>query len=273
MYSKHPQIWSEAFRDLFGQNACLFTDDIAEREAVCLGYNVVKMDYNFADILKSGGIKYDKEGLSDDFEFVFSSTLDKDETITLFKLPVLAQLAGFEVPESIKVFDQYKQHSDIAGLYNSEKQQIYLRRDLLKSDFEEALYVFLHETCHHSTQADDISREFAEGLCRKLTAILLRYANEIGIDENLGINTKGIELPDSFSLSANEMTATVAVVESELVMKVAGRTLTANLPTGICKSSIWNRRILFFNSKFTVALPDSILECLISLDTLMFKIK
>lgn len=273
LYSKHTLKWAEAFRDLHGQNACLYTDDIAEREAVCLGYNVIKIEYSFANIQKTGGIKLDKEGLSDDFEFVFSSTLDRDEKIMLYKLPVLAQLAGFEVPESIRVFDEYKQHSDIPGLYNSEKQQIYLRRDLLKSDFEEALYVFLHEACHHSTGADDISREFAEGLCRKLTTMLLKYVDEIGVEETLIMSPKGLQLPESFSLSACEMAASMTAIGSDLTIRVGSTTIRASLPSAVKKPMLWNnKKISINNGRFVVSLPEAIKD-LVGSKTLRCSIK
>lgn len=273
MYSNYPQAWVEAFCELYGQNACLFTDDIAEREASCLGYNVVRMEYNFVNILNNGGIKFDKEGLSDDFEFVFSTTLNKDEKITLFKLLTFAELSGFEVPERIKVFDEYKQHPDIPGLYNTEKQLIYLRRDLLNSNFEEALYVFLHEACHHSTQADDISREFADGLCRKLTTMLLKYTREIGIEETLNITTKGLELPESFSLSACEMTASMAVIGNDLNIRVGGTTIKADLPLAVGNPMIWNnRKVLIDKGRFVVSMPQ-MLKDILSIDTLSACIK
>jgi hypothetical protein len=273
MYSNHPQVWSEAFHDLYGDSACLFTDEIAQREAESLGYSVIKMDYSFANILKSGGVKLDKDGLSDDFEFVFSDNLDRDEKITLSKLPVLAALAGFNVPESIKVFDEYKQHSDIPGIYNSDKQQIYLRRDLLKSNFDEALYVFLHEVCHHSTGSDDVSREFAAALCRKLTAMLLKYTTEIGIDEELNVTPKGLELPKSFTLSAEEMNAIVIVADNELTIRSSGHILTCTLPLSIDKPSVWSRKIIIYNNRFVVSIPEQLMQLISGINVLSFKVK
>jgi hypothetical protein len=272
-YSNHPVVWAEEFRDLYGQNACLFSDDIAQREAELLGYSVIRMEYGFSNILKSGGIKLDKEGLSDDFEFVFSNTLDREEKNVLSKLPILAGLAEFDVLESIKVFDEYKLHSDIPGLYNSEKQQIYLRRDILKSSFEEALYVFLHETCHHSTGADDISRDFADGLCRRLASILLKYTNEVGIDEEFSVSSKGLELPLRYTLSAGEMNAIVIVANDELIVKVADTTLRSTLPATVNKPSVWNRKIIFHNNRFVVSLPGPLLRLISSNDKLLFKVK
>ncbi|HYE10509.1 MAG TPA: hypothetical protein VEF53_10065 [Patescibacteria group bacterium] len=271
IYTFHPQIWSEAFRELHGDNACLFTDDFAEREATVLGFKVVRLENSMANILRGAGIRYDREGLADDFEFVFSTVLDKSESTTLQRLPMFAKLAGFDVPEEVKIFEEYKLHPDIPGLYDAEKQQIYLRKDLLKSDFKEALYVFLHETCHHSTGADDISREFADALCRKLAGILLKYVSDVGIEEELLITSKGIELPNSFSFAANEMNAIVIVAFEELIIKAAGRTLKAVIPT-VDKPYLWSRRIILKNNRFVVPLPSQLYESLPRSGSLVFRV-
>ena len=261
LYSNHKDIWAEAFREMFGLTACLFSDEIASREASHLGFNVVKMDYCFNNILTSGGIKYDKHGLSDDYEFVFSSNLDNEEKTTLNKLPLYAQLAGFEIPSEIKVFDEYKNHDDIPGLYNPVNQQVYLRKDILKSNFPEALYTFLHELNHFETCSDDMSREFAEGLCRKLAEFTLKYIEEVGFTETLNITAKGIELPVSFSLSALNMIANIIVAKNELSILVAGRTIKVMLPIEVEKPAIWNyRKISISNGKFVVSLPEQLKE-------------
>jgi hypothetical protein len=176
IYPRNLHVWAVAFKELYGADALLYTDSFAEREAVALGYKVINCDYRIASILRSAGIRNDTETLADDYEFKFSDELGVDEAATLDKVYTIVDLLEIQAPKNVKIFDSYMNHSSINGLYNRNKGQVYLRRDILSSGLEQALHVYLHETNHHISGSDDLSREFANNLCRMLTSLLLRYS-------------------------------------------------------------------------------------------------
>ncbi|WHH57195.1 hypothetical protein [Petroclostridium sp. X23] len=72
----------------------MFTNDIAAREAEALGFLPISVGHNIGRILRQGGIKTDEEGLSDDYEFIFSKKLSREEQSVLDLLPLYASVAG-----------------------------------------------------------------------------------------------------------------------------------------------------------------------------------
>jgi hypothetical protein len=101
-----PDAWLAAFTELYGSNALLYTDWLAEREAVALGYTVVNCDYKIADILRSAGVKNDTAALDDDYEFNFvdHDQLEAEEAVTLDRLYALVNVLGINVPKDVRVF-------------------------------------------------------------------------------------------------------------------------------------------------------------------------
>lgn len=258
MYSNHSYIWAKAFSELYGENARLFTNDIAAREAEALGFLPINVEHNIARILKQGGVKADEEGLSDDYEFTFSQDLNREERSILNLLPLYASIAGFHVPETVRVFDEYRSHDDIPGIYNHRNRQIYIRRDVLAGDLQKALQVYLHEVNHHVTGSDDMSREFADNLNTLLTNMILRYTKEVGVDVELEVDVKGIILPEDFSLSASNMVAAIVLMGNEFSIKVADKTIRAIIPSSIDKTLLWMRKVTICKGRFVVPLPQEI---------------
>jgi hypothetical protein len=147
---KDTEPWAKAFTDLFGEKSLLYTDGFAEREAVALGYEVVKADYRISDILRRAGIRNDTETLSDDYEFTFADELEQDEADVLSRVYALTDILGAEIPKNTKIFKEYANHEGVRGMYNPNTCQIYLRQSVLSAGLEETLSVYLHEANHHS---------------------------------------------------------------------------------------------------------------------------
>lgn len=257
----YPELWAEAFTELFGETACLFSNDIAAREANALGFDVIRLDDNINSILTNGGIKYDSYGLGADYEFEFAQ-IDSNEKEIMKNLSRLAKIAGFELPETIKVFDKYKNNESILGIYNTDNHQIYIKKDILSGNIEEALKVLLHEANHHETNADDTSREFADSLCSKLAKVTLILSNKVGHMEELEIDSKGLKLPRDIMLSAAEMEAIVAFVGNEVIIKVGKYTISFGIDDNNIKPSISWRRIILKKSSYIVTLPKDIMSIL-----------
>ncbi|MGE4284646.1 MAG: hypothetical protein AB7G87_13185 [Clostridia bacterium] len=273
LYSCYPEVWADVFKRLYGENAHLFTSDIACREAQQLGFKVINVEYNIARILRLGGIKDDTFGLNDDYEFSFSSELNKNENEVLNLLPVYAAVAGIEAPGNIKIFDQYANNDDITGLYHPKNQQIYLRRNVLSDGLEKALGVFLHESVHHLTGEDDMSRGFAEGLNKLLTSMIIKYSQDVGLDIELSVCIRGVLLPEDISLNANNMIAVVAALDDEFTLKVGGKIIRAILSTPCGKSAIWMKKIAIFKGRFVVPLPQEVKSAIGNIEKIKCKLK
>lgn len=212
-YSNYPHIWAKAFIELYGENARLFTNDISAREAEALGFMPINIEYNVSRILKHGGIRSDEDGLDDDYEFTFFQDLSHEERSVLNLLPLYSNMAGLQVPETVKMFDEYCSHDDIPGIYNHRNNQIYIRRDVLTGDLEKALQIYLHEVNHHVTGSDDMSRSFADNLNSLLANLIMRYTRDVGFDVELEVGVKEIVLPEDFTLSAPNMLASIVLMK------------------------------------------------------------
>ncbi len=259
LYSYNPSAWAEAFTELFGNDACLYSNDIATREAKELGLSVIQFDNGISSILKSGGIRFDSDGLSDEYEFEFAH-VSREEKEMIEKLSNLAEMAGFSLPDSIKVFDIYKSNPDILGIYNQDSCQIYLKRDILSDSLENALHVLLHEANHNETKADDVSREFSDSLSRKLARLAIMVSSKLGQVREIEIDNRGIKLPAEVLLSASDMEAVIAVVGNEIIVKVGSYTLDFELMESIIESKVYKRRIILKKSCYIVTLPKEIME-------------
>lgn len=214
LYSDYPDVWAKAFDELYGKNAVIFTNDIAGREAKALGYNVIRLGYHLSAILKRGGVKEDQSGLSNDYEFTFANDLYTNEKSVLQKLCYHTRLLNIEPPQIIKVFENYANHENIPGIYIPETEHLYLKRSILSGDFDKALSIFLHEVNHHCTQADDLSREFAQELCDTLTRLLIMYEKDTGYETELEVKQKGILIPSGINLFSESLYAGVVLVKN-----------------------------------------------------------
>lgn len=265
-YTYYPEVWKEAFQKIYGSNALLSTNDIASREAETLGYIVITgLDYSICRILKEAGIREDRNCLADDFEFVWSETLTREERLVLEQLPRYARLAGFnDLPETIKIFDLYRGHDNVNGVYDQNKEEMYLRRDLLSNGLENALKTFLHESCHHVTKADDLNRVFANTLCEKLTEMLIRYSKDVGVESTVVLSGNTLVLPEEVSLSARELLSFVSVIGNECIV-TAGKYFVKIKLKDYLQPLTCKNKITIKNCRFTVTIPNAVVN-MISLD-------
>lgn len=263
-YSHYPDAWKNAFINVYGLNALIGTNDIAAREAESLGYNPINnLDYSICRILKDAGIKEDINCLSDDYEFVWAETLTKDQVETLEKLPQLTEIAGFEdLPKTIKVFSEYKNHPNVNGCYNHEKKEIYLKQDILDQGFEKVIKTYLHECTHHATGCDDLDRFFADTLCIKLTELLLKYKAEVGIEGTIHISNNSIKLPENIKLSAKDLNAYIFTFDDDLLITAGKSAIKIKLQDCI-PPTLLKKRVSIKNGKFIVSLPNNISNLLV----------
>jgi hypothetical protein len=264
LYTSYPQVWRETFQNIYGLNALIGTNEIASREAESLGYIVVtNLDYNICRILKDAGVKEDINCLADDFEFVWAETLTRDEKDLLSELPKYAKIAGFNnLPETIRVFSEYKNHENVNGLYNSDKQEIYLKRELLGKGLETVLKTYIHEGTHHVTQADDLNRIFADTLCTKLTEMLIRYSTDVGVENSASLSGNILELPDEIKLTAKDLTAHISVIDYNFIISIGKYTIKIKMNDYI-QPLMLKRKISVKNGRFIVTVPDLISKLLV----------
>lgn len=258
-YSNYQNVWKDVFQNMYGTNALLATNEIASREAEGLGYTIIhNLDNSICRILKEAGIKEDVNCLADDFEFVWADTLTKAEKELLEELPKYAKIAGFNnLPETIRVFEEYKNHDNVNGLYNQDNQEIYIKKELLSKGLEKALKTYIHESTHHATQCDDLNRIFADTLCTKLTEMLIRYSNEIGIEHSVSLSSNVLVLPDEINLTAKDLTTYISVIANECIMSIGKYTVKIKLNDCI-QPIMFKRKVSVKNGRFIINIPNMI---------------
>jgi hypothetical protein len=266
LYSNHYDKWREAFLLLYGNRACISTNDIASREATCLGFTpVYNIDYNIGKILKMAGIKNDIDCIDENYEFDFVEFISKRERHLLNEIKKHAAIAGIEdIPDTIKIFTEYAGHANVSGAYNANNQQIYLKQELFNTGVTSVLKTFLHELTHHLTKADDLDRAFADQLCSMLASTIVNYSNEIGFEYLLKITAKGIELPEELQLSARDLSASIIIIGDELIIKVGAYIIKTKLREELLKPKIFTRKLSIVFGAFVISLPEEILENLIN---------
>ena len=253
--------WAAAFTELFGYKALLYTNDLAEREAVALGYDVISCDYRIADILQRAGIKNDTETLSDNYEFRFTDRLEQDEAEILNRVYALAELLGADIPKNVKIFDEYANHPDILGIYNQRSKQVYMRKNVLAAGLEEALSVFLHEANHHISGSDDVSRKFADSLCQMLSNLLLRYASEVGIKSTVQINQTEIILPSQLP-AVMSVYANVISIGNRMYIYTPVGTVEVELPIILASPVCVMKKLIVNKQRLTLKLPGKLIAAL-----------
>jgi hypothetical protein len=258
MYSYHSECWAKAFQEEFGENACIATNDIAAREARCLGYiPIYNIESDITKILKYGGIKEDVNCISSDYEFTWADNLTKEEKMILKQLPQYAKLAGFQdLPEVVKVFEEYKNHDNVNGCYNNQTQEVYIKKSLLNGGLEKVLKTYLHESCHYETGSDDLDRAFADHLCKLLTNMLLKYSKEIGNESEIEIQEDYIRLPNDIRILANNLNISITIIYNELTIKTSDNIIHALLPMGLEKPYASVKKIAIKHGGFCFSIPE-----------------
>jgi len=266
-YSIYPEfevrdIWLEVFRRTFGSKAIISTNELASRESQLLGFTPVQLDYYGRFVAEKIGIQNDIDVISADYEFTWAGNLNKKEEARLAFFKQIANVVSMELPKTIKVFESYAQSDNVIGLYNSEKDEIYLKREQLAGNIVDVLDTFIHEMNHKNTGKDDMDRGFAAGLSSLSANLLLELLQKVGLPVSLKLTDRGFKLPSDFSYSADRMQSYVAAIDNQLIIKTNGHVLMATLPGIKLKPYCSERSVTYYKGNFYVNLPLSIREAL-----------
>lgn len=266
-YSIYPvyevrDIWLEVFKRLFGMKAIISTNDLASREALLLGFTPVQLDYYGRYVAENIGVQKDIDVISADYEFSWAGNLSEKEEVRLAFFKQIAGVVGMELPKTIKVFDNYAQSDKVIGLYNSEKDEIYLKREQLGGNIEEILDIFLHELNHKATGADDMDRRFADGLSTLGAKLVLQLMKKVGMPIKLNLTNRGFKLPRNFSYSAEKLSSHIATLGNQIIIHTNGHVLTATLDGLKLKPYCSERPVTFYKGNFFINIPLVIREAL-----------
>lgn len=255
----YPSIWAERFLAVFGSNACIATNDIASREAVCMGFIPVMLHHNNIGLLVDGGVKQDTDCLSADYEFVWAHQLTREEEQVKASMQRVALMLKLPAPDKLKVFEEYRNHAKVEGAFNPNEKSVYIKRECLTNGLSHALNVYLHELTHFITGADDLSRDFAESLCRSLTDMSISYISAVGWAEIARIDDGQITLPECLALMLSDMKrVSVALFGRELHIITKTAHICFPLPVTCNENVIKASRITVKKSVFTIRLPEAI---------------
>ena len=214
-YSIYPifevrDIWLGVFQRIFGSKAIISTNELASRESQLLGFTPVLLDYYGRYVAENIGIQKDVDVISDDYEITWATNLNEKEETRLAFFKQISGVVRMELPKTIKVFESYAQSDNVIGLYNTEKDEIYLKRDQLAGNFVHVLDTFIHEMNHKNTGKDDMDRGFAEGLSSLSANLLLELLKKVGLPIILKLTDRGFKLPSHFSYSADWLQSYIA---------------------------------------------------------------
>lgn len=256
------QIWGDTFYSLFGSKAIISTNDLASREATYLGHSPIRLDYCGRTLTDYIGIPKDVEVISDDYEFKWSDTLNDREEKRLSLFKQVTDLLALECPETVKVFDSYAKSENVVGLYNPERDEIYLKRERLTGNLEEALETFIHEINHKATGADDSDRKFADGLSRLSAKLMLEHLKTVGIPTRLKLTARGFKLPNTFSYQADKLMSTITAIGNQILIQTNGHVLVCKLKGVALKAFYAERPVTFHKGSFYINIPKAIREFL-----------
>lgn len=256
------QIWVDTFYSRFGSKAIISTNDLGTREATCLGYSPVRLEYCGSILADYIGIPKDADVIADDYEFAWVDTLNDREEKRLSFFKQVTDLLALESPETVKVFDSYAKSVNVVGLYNPDKDEIYLKRERLSGNLEEALETFIHELNHKATGADDSDRKFADGLSKLSTKLLLEHLKTVGIPTKLKLTARGFKLPGSFSFQADKLMSTITAIGNQIMIQTNGHVLICKLKGIALKAYQAEKPVTFHKGNFYINIPKAIKEFL-----------
>jgi len=256
------QIWVDTFYSLFGPKAIISTSDLASREAVCLGYSPIRLEYFGRTLADFIGIPKDVDVISDDYEFTWSNSLNDHEEKRLSFFKQVADLLALESPQTVKLFESYAKSENVVGLYNPEKDEIYLKRERLGGNLEESLETFIHELNHKSTGADDTDRKFADGLSALSTKLILELLKTVGIPTALKLTDRGFKLPKSFSYQADKLMSNITAIGNQIMIQTNGHLLSSKLSGLKMKAYCSEKPVTFYKGNFYINIPHAIRQFL-----------
>jgi hypothetical protein len=250
--------WRQTFSQLYGEKAVIYTDSLAAKEATLMGYTVVRFEYYAQRVLEQIGIRKDIDIVRADYEFTWSKNLTRFEQARILYFHRVAELLQTDCPK-VRIYDRYAKSEQIQGLYNHEKDEIYIKRDILNAELAVALSTFIHELSHRISGAGDIDRAFADALGNIATERIIHYVNEVGLPTELHLSNRGFRLPRHIKLASAQTLATVALVRDEIVISVGDYRLRAKI-SGQLRTYCGTREVSLYKGVFYVNIPKSIRE-------------
>ena len=256
------QTWVDTFYSLYGSKAIISTSDLASREAECLGHSPIRLEYCGRTLADYIGIPKDIDVISDDYEFAWTDSLNDHEEKRLSFFKQVATLLAMECPETVKVFESYAKSDNVVGVFNSDKNEIYLKRERLSGNIEEALETYIHELNHKSTGADDTDRKFADGLSSLSTKLVLELLKTVGIPTLLKLTDRGLKLPRSFSYQADKLMSHITAIGNQIMIQTNGHLLSSSLSGLKFKAYYSERPVTFYKGNFYINIPNAIRQFL-----------
>ena len=256
------QTWVDTFYSLYGSKAIISTSDLASREAECLGYSPIRLDYCGRTLADYIGIPKDVDVISDDYEFTWTDSLNAHEEKRLAFFRQVTDLLAMECPETVKVYEFYAKSDNVVGLYNHDKDEIYIKRERLSGNLEEALETFIHELNHKTTGADDTDRKFADGLSSLSTKLVLRLLKTVGIPTTLKLTGRGFKLPTTFSFQADKLISHITAIGSQIMIQTNGHILSSKLSGLNLKAHCSERPVSYYKGSFYINIPHAIRQSL-----------
>jgi len=256
------QNWVDTFYSLFSSKAIISTSDLASREAACLGHSPIRLDYFGRTLADFIGIPKDVDVISDDYEFTWTDSLNEHEEKRLSFFKQVTDLLALECPDTIKVFESYAKSENVVGVFDSDKDEIYLKRERLGGNLEEALETFIHELNHKSTGADDSDRKFADGLSSLSTKLVLRLLKTVGIPTKLKLTDRGFKLPKNFSYQADKLMSNITAIGNQIMIQTNGHLLSSSFNGLKVKAHYSERPVTFYKGNFYINIPQAIRQLL-----------
>jgi hypothetical protein len=147
-------------------------------------------------------------------------------------------------------------------MYNNRTNQVYLHKDILHSNIEEALHVYLHEANHHITGLDDSSRGFADNLCHMLSNLLLRYSRDAGISGKVYLSDTGsITIPIPFT-GSQATYANIAAIGNKLLIYANNSLLEIDLPIVLATPVCGVKKVCYMDNSYQLKLPSKLVSAL-----------
>ena len=177
--------WALAFKEMFGENAVLESNDVNEnRDAEIMGYKPAKINSGVARHLKENGIK-DVCGIvkEREYKWIERTELTESERSLVDKVGEINQVILDEpTPVDVRVYQGLftkagREIDSSHGVHVTEptgEKYIGVRRDRLET-LEAFTETYIHELGHNVTGAGDADRRFTEFFVKSLSKLAIHY--------------------------------------------------------------------------------------------------
>jgi len=184
-YKSKSNQWALAFKELFGENAVLASDDVNEnRDAEIMGYKPVKINSGVASYLKENGIKKVYALVKErEYQWIDWAELTDSERSLIDKVDEINQVVlDKPTPVDVRVYQGLytkagREIESAHGVHVTEPnghKYIGVKRDRLRS-LEDFTETYIHELGHNITGAGDADRRFTEFFVKALSKLTIHY--------------------------------------------------------------------------------------------------